>query len=106
VATNPDFLAGRVGVSPFYLEVTLAMPPGDAAAGRRLAALHDTLDRMDSPDYFLEFEYRGNAVDNIHGRELRERLVDLSQSSPRNARSEPVCNRVASIRNDASFQDR
>ncbi len=41
VATNPDFLARRYGVSQFYLEATLAMPPGDAAADRRLAALHD-----------------------------------------------------------------
>jgi hypothetical protein len=74
VARNPDFLARRYGASQFYLEATLAMPPGDAAADRRLAELHDTLDRMDSPDYFLEFEYRGSAVGNIRGRELRERL--------------------------------
>ena len=74
VATNPDFLARRYGVSQFYLEATLAMPPGDAAADRRLATLHDTLDRMDSPDYFLEFEYRGSLGGNIRGRVLRERL--------------------------------
>jgi len=49
VSANPDFLAGRNGVSQFYLEVTLAMPAGDPAAGRRLAELHDTLDRMNSP---------------------------------------------------------
>jgi hypothetical protein len=50
------------------------MRPGDPAADRRLAQLHDTLDRMDSPDYFLTFEYRGSPEDNIRGRALRERL--------------------------------
>ncbi len=74
VSANPDFLAGRNGVSQFYLEATLAMPAGDPAAGRRLAELHDTLDRMNSPDYFLEFEYRGSPEGNIRGRALRERL--------------------------------
>ena len=74
VTTNPDFLAKRNGVSQFYLEATLAMPPGDPAADRRLAELHDTLDRMNSPDYFLHFEYRGSPEGNIRGRALRERL--------------------------------
>jgi len=74
VTTNPDFLPKRDGVSKFYLEATLAMPPGDLAADRRLAELHDTLDRMNSPDYFLEFQYRGSPEGNIRGRALRERL--------------------------------
>lgn len=74
VTTNPDFLAKRNGVFQFYLEATLAMPPGDPAADRRLAELHDTLDRMNSPDYFLHFEYRGSPEGNIRGRALRERL--------------------------------
>lgn len=74
VTTHPDFLLMRNGVPQFYLEATLAMPPGDAAADRRLAELHDTLDRMNSPDYFLEFQYRGSPEGNIRGRSLRERL--------------------------------
>jgi hypothetical protein len=73
VATNPDFLANRDGAQ-FYLEATLAMAPDDPAAERKLAELHDTLDRMDSPDYFLEFQYRGSPEGNIRGRSLRERL--------------------------------
>jgi hypothetical protein len=42
VATNPDFLALQSQVPQFYLEATLAMPPGDPAADRRFAELHDT----------------------------------------------------------------
>lgn len=74
VATNPDFLAIRNRVPQFYLEATLAMPPGDPAADRRFAELHDTLDRMCSPDYFLEIEVRGSPTGNIRGRVIRERL--------------------------------
>ena len=60
--SNPDFLASRNGTPHFYLEVTLAMPPAaDQAAQRRIAELHDTLDRMDSPDYFLDIQYRGES---------------------------------------------
>jgi hypothetical protein len=74
VATNPDFLTLRNRLPQFYLEATLAMPPGDAAADRRFAELHDTLDRMCSPDYFLEIEVRGSPTGNIRGRVIRERL--------------------------------
>jgi hypothetical protein len=76
VRTSPDFLAKREGQSVFYLEATLAMPAADLAADRRLAELHDTLDRMDSPDYFLEVQYRGSAEGNIRGRLLRERIEE------------------------------
>jgi hypothetical protein len=64
VTANPHFLTKRNGVSQFYLEATLAMLPADSAANRRLAELHDTLDRMNSPDYFLIFEYRGSPEAN------------------------------------------
>ena len=74
VETNPDFLASRNGVALFYVEATLAMPPRNTAADRRFAELHDTLDRMNSPDYFLHVEYRGSPQANIRGRLIRERL--------------------------------
>lgn len=74
VRTNPDFVARSNGTSNFYLEATLAMPPVDLAADRRLAELHDTLDRMNSPDYFIEVQYRGTPQDNIRGRIIREHL--------------------------------
>jgi len=74
VAANPDLLALRDGERQFYLEATLAMPPGDPAADRRFAELHDTLDRMQSPDYFLEIGYRGSPQGNLRGRVIREKL--------------------------------
>jgi hypothetical protein len=79
VRTNPDFLAIQNGIPKFYLEATLAMPPGDSAGDRRLAELHDTLNRMDSPDYFLDVEYRGSPAGNIRGRLVRERLEQWLQ---------------------------
>ena len=81
VTANLDFLIKRDGVPQFYLEATLAMPAWDPAAGRRLAELHDTLDRMNSPDYFLEFEYRGSPEGNIRGRALRERLEAMAAAT-------------------------
>ena len=96
VTTNPDFLAQRNGVSRFYLEATLAMRPGDPAADRRLAQLHDTLDRMDSPDYFLTFEYRGSPEDNIRGRALRERLGRWLQQLDFEEISRPRCRTLRS----------
>lgn len=76
VTTNPDYLALKEGVPCLYLEATLAMSPRDLAADRRLAELHDTLNRMNSPDYFVSIEYRGSPAGNIRGRNLRERLEE------------------------------
>jgi hypothetical protein len=74
VNKHPDFLATKPGVPPFYLEARLAMPPLDPASEKRLAAVHDTLNRIDSPNFFLHMESEGNATDNINGNALRARL--------------------------------
>jgi len=76
VETAPDFLAHRGGCPRFYLEATTAMPPGDPAAARRIAEMHDTLNRTDSPDFFLEMQYRGNPEGNVRGRALRDKLEE------------------------------
>jgi hypothetical protein len=77
VPTNPDFLARGIDQIPkFYLEATLTMRPGNASGDRRLAELQDTLNRMNSPDYFLDVEYRGTPMNNIRGRIIRERLEE------------------------------
>ena len=77
VNTAPDFLASRGNVPRFYLEATSANPRhAEIAADRRFATLHDTLDRMDSPDYFLNIEYHGYPQENINGRRLRQRLEE------------------------------
>jgi hypothetical protein len=71
----PDFLVCRACVPQFYFEATLAAnSEADQAAERRIAVLHDTLDRMDSPDYFLDMEYEGTPEDNIDGHALRGAL--------------------------------
>jgi len=75
VSTSPDFLVSREGHPRFYFEATLATPPqNELAADRRFAELHDTLNRMDTPNYFLRVEYRGNPQDNIRGRVIRKHL--------------------------------
>ncbi len=72
---TPDFLVSRACVPQFYFEATLAAnSEADQAAERRIAELHDTLDRMDSPDYFLDMEYEGTPEDNVDGRALRGAL--------------------------------
>jgi hypothetical protein len=73
-STRPDFSIERDGIAQFYVEATLALPPSDPAVARRIAELHDTLDRINSPDFFLEFQYRGSPDSNIQGRPLRDRL--------------------------------
>jgi len=73
--TVPDFLAILGGSRQFYLEATLAAPAHEVAmADRRFAELHDTLNRMNSPDYFLTMECRGDPQGNMRGRNLRDRL--------------------------------
>lgn len=81
VCTAPDFLVSREGYPRFYLEATLATPPRDElAADKRVAELHDTLNRMETPDYFLQIDYRGDPQENINGRNLRKRLEDWLQT--------------------------
>src|SRR5229473_5519324 len=51
---TPDFLVSRGGAPQFYFEATLGInSEAEQAAEKRIAALQDTLNRMDSPDYFL-----------------------------------------------------
>ncbi len=72
---TPDFLLRRAGVPQCYFEATLAAnSEADQAAEKRVAVVHYTLDRMDSPDYFLEMEYEGAPKDNIDGGALRAAL--------------------------------
>lgn len=75
VPTTPDFLLKEAEIPRFYLEATLAMPPRDASTDPRLAELEDTLNRMDSPDYFVKVEFRGSPTGNIRGRLIRDRLA-------------------------------
>ena len=75
VTSHPDFLAiGPAGQS-FYMVATQATPPRtDVAAERRINVLYDSLNRMQSPNFFLEVQLRGNTEANIPVRRLRQQL--------------------------------
>jgi len=73
--TQPDFLAAGPAGRTFYVEATQATPPrNDVAAEGRINELYDSLNRMDSPNFFLEVQLRGKTEVNIPGRRLREDL--------------------------------
>ena len=61
VTTHPDFLARNTNGAEFYVEVTLAGIPAQAAQGAnaRIAQVYDILDRMDSPNFFLHLDVEG-----------------------------------------------
>jgi hypothetical protein len=57
VGTHPEFLVRRKGKSLFFLECTLARgSKDDVAAQKRESILYDTLDKTNSPNFFLEIE--------------------------------------------------
>lgn len=75
VSAHPDFQASGAANRTFYLEATQATAPRtDVAAARRIDALYDALNRMYSPNFFLEVQLRGHTEMNIPVARLRERL--------------------------------
>ncbi len=60
-SNHPDFLVSEAGRSKFYLEAIVAGLPSikDAGAAARLAEVLDLINKMQTPDYFLELQYRG-----------------------------------------------
>jgi hypothetical protein len=77
VTSHPDFLARGQAGQLFYVEATQATPPRtDVAAERRINELYDSLNRMHSPNFFLEVQYRGSTEANIPGRQLRANLEE------------------------------
>lgn len=55
--TRPDFLVRREEQPLFYLEATVSVESdSDRAARRRRQDLYDTLDRLDSPNFVLDFQ--------------------------------------------------
>jgi hypothetical protein len=54
VRTHPDFVVLQGDMACFYLEATLALPSGDETAeNARIAQVYDTLNAMESPNFFL-----------------------------------------------------
>ena len=87
VEKSPDFAATRQGTRAFYVEATVALVPNDeAAAGAREAAVYDSLDRLESPDFFLHIQVRGQPASPPPGRSLARKLsrwlADLDYAPP------------------------
>jgi hypothetical protein len=61
-SNHPDFLAADDGEPKFYLEAIVAGLPStkDAGAEARLSEVFDLINKMQTPDYFLELQYRGS----------------------------------------------
>lgn len=73
--THPDFLVSRTGAGCFYLEATAACEAdANVAKQRRIDQVYDTLNGLDSPDFFIGVESAGGPATAPPGRELRFRL--------------------------------
>ncbi|MCA1708646.1 MAG: hypothetical protein LC808_37335, partial [Actinobacteria bacterium] len=82
---HPDFLLNR-GDESFYLEATVVHPSvAEEAASKLESAIYDTLDRLDSPNFFLEIEVcsRGSGAPPIarHRGKIERWLAGLSPNA-------------------------
>lgn len=75
-SNHPDYLVSEGGEPRFYLEAIVAGLPSqeDAGAEARLAEVFDLINKLESPKYFLELEYRGVPNTQPPVRKLRQDL--------------------------------
>lgn len=79
----PDFLATASDCTSFVLEATLATELSQAQQGaeKRKNQLYDTIDKLESPDYFLDLEIEGEPKTPIPGdqwlRKVRKWVASL-----------------------------
>lgn len=72
---RPEFLVLKGGQRCFYLEATLALVPKDEAGEQaRIKQLKDTLNKMDSPNFFLGVRCRAVGRRSAPGACLRQEL--------------------------------
>lgn len=72
--TRPDFLVRKDKLA-FYLEATLARPGQEKAKGdKRISQVYQTLERIDSPNFYLTWESQGVPQTPPSGAELRREL--------------------------------
>lgn len=86
---HPDFLLSR-GDESFYIEATVVHPSlAEEAAQKLESAIYDTLDQLDSPNFFLEIEIctRGTGAPPVtrHRKRIEQWLAGLSPSAVQNA---------------------
>lgn len=74
-ATHPDFLVSQNGQPCFYLEATLVLPPEDEAAKERMIAqVHDSINRIESPNFFISIQLNGTPTKPLASKPLRQAL--------------------------------
>lgn len=74
--THPDFVVLHGQTPCFYLEATLALPSvKETAANARIDQVYDTLNAMESPNFFLAIRLRGTPATSPPGAGLRRDLT-------------------------------
>ena len=73
--THPDFLVSQNGQPCFYLEATLVLPPeNEAAKDRMIAQVYDSINRIESPNFFISIQLNGTPTKPLASRPLRQAL--------------------------------
>ena len=74
-SSHPDFLVGKDGTAVLYLEITIAAPSAEEQGQeKRAAVVYDTLNGLDSPNFFLHIRVRGAPKTPPAGARLRDDL--------------------------------
>jgi len=74
-SSHPDFLVCKGGTAVLYLEITIAASSAEEQAQeKRAAVVYDTLNGLDSPNFFLHIDVRGAPKTPPAGARLREDL--------------------------------
>lgn len=73
--THPDYLVRKSGTELFCLEATIASASNEEAAAKaRESVVYDTLERMDSPNFFVAIQLRGSPATPPPGASMRRFL--------------------------------
>jgi hypothetical protein len=74
---RPDFFARSQSGQDFYMEAVLASEASEdkRAKEKRMNEVYDTINRLDSPDFFLGMNLRGAPDTPPPGRKIREQLA-------------------------------
>jgi hypothetical protein len=74
-STHPDFLVLKQEKPLFFLEATLAVGPKEnTAEEKRRNVVYDTIDKMESPNFFLEVKVNSSSEKSPPGRKWRSQL--------------------------------
>jgi hypothetical protein len=85
ITTRPDFLVERADGERFYLEAALATNESaeETSKRRMINIVYDTLNRMESPNFFIGVEPSGTPTSSPSGKEIRAFLErELARLNP------------------------